>query len=127
MTIFERFSDRPFIVSCIVALAAILVYYNAPGLGFVNFDDHVLVYENPWISSGLSFENITTAFTEPLVGNWTPLAWVSHMLDMDIWGMWAGGHHLTSVLLHAMASAMLYFAWQQKRPRDEFVPLSVGF
>ena len=32
------------------------------------------------------------------------------MLDCSLYGLWAGGHHLTNVLLHAAASVVLFLA-----------------
>src|SRR5436190_1792925 len=76
---------------------------------FVNFDDHVYVYENPLVVRGLSTEGIIGAFTHTHARNWHPLTTLSHMLDCQLYGLNAGGHHLTNVLLHG-ATAILLFA-----------------
>src|SRR5205085_157707 len=41
-------------------------------------------------------------------GNWTPITWLSHMLDVDLFGLRPGGHHFTSTLLHAVNSVLLF-------------------
>ena len=41
-------------------------------------------------------------------GNWHPLTWLSHMLDVTIWDGWAGGHRLTNVVLHAANARLLF-------------------
>ena len=76
--------------------------------GFVNYDDDTYVYENPEVIRGLTLPGIARAFTHFSAYNWHPLTWLSHMLDCQLYGLNAGGHHLTSVLLHA-ATAMLLF------------------
>lgn len=76
--------------------------------GFINLDDGVYVYDNDHVKSGLTWENIRWASTTLYFGIWHPLTWVSHMLDCQWFGLRPGGHHLTSVLLHA-ANAVLLF------------------
>ena len=77
--------------------------------GFINYDDGMYVYQNPDVLAGLTPKGIRWALTFAEIGHWHPVTWFSHMLDASIWGRRAGGHHLTSVLLH-MASAVLLFA-----------------
>ena len=80
---------------------------------FVNYDDDEYVYENPAITHGLSLHGVEWAFTHPHQKNWHPVTTLSHMLDCELYGLKPGGHHLTSVLLHA-ATGMLLFGvlWQ---------------
>ena len=49
--------------------------------------------------------------------NWHPLTWISHMLDWQMYGSWAGGHHLTSVLLHAATAILLFLAFRRMTGR----------
>ena len=74
---------------------------------FIQYDDQQYVTENPRVQAGLSAAGLRWAFGFH-AGNWHPLAWLSHMLDCQIYGARAGGHHLTSVLLH-IATALLLF------------------
>jgi tetratricopeptide (TPR) repeat protein len=85
-----------------------VVFGRTLGHDFVNYDDNVYVYENPAVLGGLSLKGIIWAFTHNVNANWTPLTLISHMLDCQLYGTQAGGHHLTSVLLH-MASAIVLF------------------
>ena len=39
---------------------------------------------------------------------WHPVTWLSHMLDCQLYGLNAGGHHLTNALLH-LANTLLLF------------------
>src|SRR5438128_2725199 len=77
---------------------------------FVNFDDHVYVYDNPLVIRGLSTEGIIGAFTHTHARNWHPLTTISHMLDCQLFGLNAGGHHLTNVILHTAAVLLLFSA-----------------
>src|SRR6266576_2435855 len=80
---------------------------------FVNFDDHVYVYENPLVIRGLSAEGIIGAFTHTHARNWHPLTTVSHMLDCQLYGLKAGGHHLTNIILHTISVLLLFLVLKQ--------------
>ncbi len=75
---------------------------------FVNYDDDTYVYENPAVAPGLTFQGIVWAFTHVHSANWHPLTWISHMLDCQLYGLQAGGHHLTNVLLHTATVILLF-------------------
>jgi protein O-mannosyl-transferase len=80
---------------------------------FVNYDDPRYVYENTRITSGLSISGIAWAFTHIHSMNWHPLTTISHMLDCQLYGLNAGWHHFTNVLLHTLAAILLFLALQQ--------------
>ena len=81
--------------------------------GFVNYDDDLYVYQNLEVTAGLTRRGILWAFTFAGIGHWHPVTWFSHMLDCRVWGLRAGGHHLTNVLLHAAAAILLFLALKQ--------------
>ena len=74
----------------------------------VNYDDDNYVYANPLISSGLTLPGAVYAFSGKHAGNWHPLTTLSHMLDCQLWGSHAGGHHLTNIVLHTIAVVLLF-------------------
>jgi protein O-mannosyl-transferase len=76
--------------------------------GFSDYDDNVYVYENDTVIHGLTLKGIISAFSYGGSDNWVPLTTISHMLDCQFYGLNAGGHHLTNVLLHT-ASVILLF------------------
>jgi hypothetical protein len=87
------------------------VFLPAGGHDFILFDDDVHVRENPWVRQGLTAAGLRWAFSSLGYGaNWHPLTWVSHMLDVELYGFAPRGHHLTSVGLHAVAVALLFLA-----------------
>ena len=80
---------------------------------FVNFDDDLYVYKAPAIRVGLTVKGLALAFTSPHARNWHPLTTISHMLDCQLYGLKAGGHHATNVLLHTIAVLLLFrVLWQ---------------
>src|SRR4029453_13373473 len=80
---------------------------------FVNNDDHVYVYENPLVVRGLSTEGIIGAFMQTHARNWHPLTTLSHMLDCQLYGLNAGGHHFTNVILHTISVLLLFLVLRQ--------------
>lgn len=94
---------------CLLLFAVVIALYS-PVLGhqFVIVDDDVYVSSNPHIQDGLSWDTIKWAFTAGYAANWHPLTWLSHALDYQLFGLNPMGHHLSSVLLHALNSALLF-------------------
>ena len=80
---------------------------------FINYDDPRYVYENAKITGGLSISGISWAFTHIHSLNWHPLTTISHMLDCQLYGLKAGWHHFTNVLLHTLAAMLLFLALQR--------------
>jgi len=88
------------------------VFGQTVRFGFVNYDD-MFVTQTPEVAEGLTPHGIGWAFTHLQVGNWIPLTTLTHMMDCQLYGMWAGGHHLTNVLLHAAAVVLLFLALRE--------------
>ena len=86
------------------------VYWQVSHFGFINFDDNVYVYENPHIRSGLTQESLAWSFNfqEKDKNYWQPLTWLSHMLDVELYGLDPGRHHLTNVLFHTVNVLLLF-------------------
>jgi Flp pilus assembly protein TadD len=108
-------NDRQLVPGVCIFLAAIvwLVFGQTLGHEFVNFDDGAYVYENPVVQKGLTMQGIVLAFTRVYSFNWHPLTMMSHMLDCQLYGLNAGGHHLTNVLLHTASVILLFLVLRQ--------------
>jgi Tfp pilus assembly protein PilF len=105
----ERSPVRPgVLISLALVVITAAVFWQVGGFDFINFDDDLYLTANPRVQRGLTLENIGWAFTTIEVKNWHPLAWLSHMLDVQLFGMNAGAHHLMSALLHIL-NALLVF------------------
>jgi len=79
----------------------------------INLDDQGYVFKNPQITTGLTSTGVLWAFTHSCMQNWHPLTWISHMLDCQLFGMNAGGHHFTNVLLHTIAVILLFLVLRE--------------
>ncbi len=100
----------PWAISGLLALLVAIVYGQTGAFHFISLDDEDLVYGNPHVLGGLTWANISWAWTTPHTGNWTPPAWLSLMLDAELYGSQAGGYHITSAILHAAAAITLFLA-----------------
>jgi tetratricopeptide (TPR) repeat protein len=90
-----------------------LVFGQTIRYDFVNYDDNDYVYANPAITSGLTLHGIIHAFSGRHARNWHPLTTLSHMLDCQLWGVRAGGHHFTNIVLHTIAVVLLFLVLKQ--------------
>ena len=99
---------RRFVWLCAACVGAVTVLVYLPALrnGFVNWDDHAYVFKNPHIRS-LYGRFLIWAFTDFYQSNWHSLTWLSHALDYAVWGLDPRGHHLTSVILHALNASLV--------------------
>jgi tetratricopeptide (TPR) repeat protein len=96
------------ILSVVLVAITLALFSQTANHQFINFDDPGYVLKNPVVRNGLTTSGIAWAFTSTAMSNWHPVTWMSHMLDVQMFGLDPAGHHLTSVLLHAMAALLLF-------------------
>ena len=84
------------------------LYVPALKNGFVNYDDPAYVTQNPQVAEGLTARSLAWAFASTAEANWHPLTWISHMLDVQAFGMSPEGHHAQSVFWHAVNVVLLF-------------------
>jgi len=105
------------LVCIALSVATLAIYAQVLQFQFVDWDDRAYVFENPHIAQGLTPQSMAWAFTSNYAANWHPLTWISHMLDVQLFGLergpdagflqGPGGHHMVSVLLHVGNSLLL--------------------
>jgi protein O-mannosyl-transferase len=95
-----------------LAVLTMMIYGQVGGFDFVRYDDDAYITENPVVGNGLSPEGIRWAFTSFEKGNWHPLTWLSHMLDVQWFGLDAGRHHQVSLLFHILNTLLLFAVLQ---------------
>jgi tetratricopeptide (TPR) repeat protein len=89
-----------------LALLLFAVYLPLGRAGFISIDDPIYVTENPAVAGGLTAEGIRYAFFASRGGLWMPLTFVSHMIDVSLFGLDPSGPHVENVVWHA-ANALL--------------------
>ena len=95
------------LVCVAIVAASFVVYGQLAHHAFIHFDDDLYIYQNPHVVSGLSWSNVAWALTEYRSNTWHPMAWISHMLDCQLFGLDAGKHHMMSVWIHTLNSVLL--------------------
>ncbi len=100
------------IVSVVLIMATLAVYWQVQNHEFVNYDDDLYVTDNPHVKAGLTREGAIWAFVATHAGNWHPLTWLSHMLDCEVYGVNPWGHHLTNLLLHIGNTILLFLLFR---------------
>jgi Flp pilus assembly protein TadD len=93
---------------CLLLAAVLILYWPVASFEFV-YDDDLYVAKNHHVQEGLTLDGLKWSFTTFHAGNWHPFTWLSHMADVEIHRFDAGGHHRTSVLIHAAAAILLFF------------------
>jgi len=96
------------LIALLLFLGTLALYYPALGNGFVNYDDPPYVTSNWQVQQGLTSRGLAWAFTTTTEVNWHPLTWISHMADVQLFGLRPAGHHAQSVLWHAFNVVLLF-------------------
>jgi protein O-mannosyl-transferase len=84
-----------------VLLITVIVYIPSLKNGFVNWDDNQNVYQNEHIKT-FNADNLRIYFTEPLIGMYTPLVYISYAIDYSIGKFDPYYYHLTNLILHVL-------------------------
>ncbi|HEV2318823.1 MAG TPA: tetratricopeptide repeat protein [Verrucomicrobiae bacterium] len=108
---FNRLTEerRNWIAGIGLFIVTVALYWPTVWFPFVNYDDQLYVYQNPVVLKGLSWAGIKYALTSNVVGHWHPLTMISLMADASVYHSFAGGYHLTNVLVHAINAVLLLF------------------
>ena len=104
---------RSALLGLLLFVVTALVYAPVHNHPFASIDDPKYVTQNPHIQEGLTASAVFWAFTHGYAGNWHPLTWVSHALDISLFGLDPAWPHDENVFLHALNAVLLF--WVVKR------------
>jgi hypothetical protein len=99
---------RPILLAGALALLTLIAFLPSLWNGFVNLDDPLYVTNNRVVKKGFTWEGLAWVRTANVANNWHPLTMLTHMLDCQLFGVKAAGHHGTSLFLH-LANVLLLF------------------
>jgi len=105
----STWTERDWWVVGALLVPTLLVFGQIAGHAFLNYDDGQFIYENEAVRSGLNATSIGWALTSASIG-WYPLTWLSHELDVQLWGLQPAGHLLMQLVLHAANAIVLFLA-----------------
>jgi Flp pilus assembly protein TadD len=105
----DSFLSKRVLLACLILIAAIVtVYAPVRHFGFLQWDDPDYVTDNVHVAQGLTWQGARWALTSSDAANWHPVTWLSHMLDVQLYGMNAGPQHVTSLLIHILNALLLF-------------------
>ena len=105
----DRLSTEILIITFLV-VSILTIYYQVINFDFLYFDDVPYVTNNPMVQKGITLNSIQWAFSSfGYASNWHPLTWISHMIDVEVFGLTPGGHHFTNVVFHIANTLLLFF------------------
>jgi tetratricopeptide (TPR) repeat protein len=93
--------------SIVVVLATLAIYGQLAGHEFIAYDTASYLTHNPEVLRGLTWEGVRWAFTTFYAANWHPLTWLSHMLDVELFGLRPGPHHLVNAAFHCANACLV--------------------
>ena len=105
-----RKSPKILFITIGLAIVTIAVYWQVQEFNFINFDDNLYVRNNQHVIHGFSFKNLIWAFNPDTTDRayWHPLTWISHMTDVEFFGLNAGAHHIVNLFFHIANSLLLF-------------------
>jgi protein O-mannosyl-transferase len=95
-------------IAFLLAITTAVVYSGVFRNDFISYDDDEYVLENAHVRQGFSWNNVSWAFTSFYASNWHPLTWLSHMLDVQLFGLNPAGHHFNNLFFHILATLLLF-------------------
>ena len=99
---------RTWVLCLLLVVVTFAVYLPVLNHPFIIYDDVDYVSQNHQVQQGLTLGTFRWALTSMEFSNWHPLTWMSHAFDCEVFGLDAGGHHFTSLLLHAINAVILF-------------------
>lgn len=94
-----------------LALLTAAAYWQVSSFGFINLDDPNYILKNEHVKGGLTSGGVWWALTSVNYYYWQPLTWISHMVDVEMFGLRAGGHHVVNVALHVMNTVLVFLVF----------------
>lgn len=98
------------IFSVAITLVIFGVYFQVSNHGFLDFDDTTYVVDNPAVNSGITAQGVAEAFSFSKAHYWHPASTISHAMDVSLFGMKPGIHHLVNVLFHVYVVLLCFWA-----------------
>jgi protein O-mannosyl-transferase len=102
--------NKPILIICIfLTVATLAAFWQVNNCDFTNYDDPYYITKNDHVQNGITIEGIRWALTTVHVENWHPLTWISHLLDVQLFGLQPRWHHLTNLVFHIANTLLLFF------------------
>jgi len=104
---------RQYLICLLLVISTLAAYRQVQEFDFLNYDDNLYVVENQHVHGGLTPASIAWSFETTRAVNWHPLTWLSHLLDIELYGLNAGPHHLTNLIIHVVNTLLLFLIFRK--------------
>jgi hypothetical protein len=101
------------LLASLLVAGTVVLYSPVRRHAFITYDDYDYVLNNSHVNEGLNRQSVLWALISTQQANWHPVTWLSHALDCQLFGLNAGGHHLTSLAIHALNVLLLFILVRQ--------------
>lgn len=109
----DRTQRGTLLAGTVLTAVTAVVFWPVGSYEFIQLDDLHYIANNAVIRKGLSVETARWAFTSFHLGNWHPVTWLSHALDVSVFGLAPGPHHLVNLFWHIAATLLLFLVLQR--------------
>lgn len=100
-------NGQKFVVYIILLLVTLAIYWQVNRYDFI-IEDNNYVTQNNYVQAGITLNGFLWAFSTLQEYLWNPLVWLSLMLDHQLYGLDAGGYHITNLILHMLSTLLLF-------------------
>ena len=105
--------QKKLIIYIFLTVVTLAVYWQVNQFDFVNIDDEIYVTQNSRVQSGITLDGFRWTFFTTYAQFWHPLTWLSLMFDYQLYGLNAGGYHLTNIILHILSALLLFWLFNR--------------
>jgi hypothetical protein len=112
-TFFNKSFNLSVLICLFLVISSFAVYFQVINHEFIAYDDELYVTDNIHVKAGLTIKSIISAFNSTTAANWHPVTMLSHMLDVELFGMKPGCHHLTNLIFHIANTLLLFFVLEK--------------
>ena len=109
---YEINRNQSILIVLMLLILTIVIYWPTQNYEFIHYDDSIYIIKNNNIHAGITLEGLYWAFSAKYFDLWTPLVYISFMLDYQLFGVQAGGYHWTNVTLHIFNTILLFFLFK---------------
>lgn len=99
----KHISIHVFLIMTVIATYKQVIDYD-----FLTWDDNFYVTRNSAVKNGINGNSVELALKTVITSHWHPITTLSHMLDVEMYGLDPSGHHVTNLLFHILNSLLLF-------------------
>jgi tetratricopeptide (TPR) repeat protein len=93
----------------LIVTLTLSIFWQVQTFEFLNFDDGLYITDNQITKNKFSSENLKVIFTSNLGGHYHPITWLSHNIDVNLYGLNSGKMHLMNLFIHSINAILCFY------------------